>query len=103
MLSTLGATAQNTTDVMVVFDASESMWRQVGGRTKIEALSVEGYGELDIMPTSSEMDIRIPFAANKATFETADNGPYELGHEQRFYLTVHRLQENGEYSIALYP
>ena len=74
------------------------------GRWKIEALSAEGRGEIELRLSGARAQVDIPFAAFSLDFILADNGPYLLGVEQIMLLTPSiAIQQNAQLTVAMYP
>ena len=72
------------------------------GEWRIEAISPEGSGaiEVDVRPNLETVDV--PFKAALARFSLADGSPYLLGVEHGFFLTPSAaLQANAEFTVGL--
>lgn len=71
-------------------------------RWRIEAISPEGGGAVEIEVVDGMDSIKLPFAALAATFTLIDNSPYVLGVEHGFFLTTTTpLQPNAEFTVGL--
>lgn len=74
------------------------------GAWRIEALSDEGGGVIEIAVTDSMDPVRVPFAAPEVSFSLIDNGPYAIGIKHSFFMKANGpLQGNAELTIGLVP
>ena len=74
------------------------------GDWKIELISSEGRGAIDVSISEDTDIVYVPFAANEVVFGMRDTGPYQLGITHQFYLDVTgNLQPNATYTVSLFP
>jgi len=74
------------------------------GDWKIEVISAEGRGELDVQIAVGTDVVNVPFTAAKVAFEMVTSGAYQLGVDHNFYLNViGNLQPNASYTVSLFP
>lgn len=74
------------------------------GNWKIEAISIEGHGEMAAMLTGQNAQLEIPFTAFPLDFTMQDNGSYLLGVEHTMLLTpTAAIQENAQLKVAMFP
>lgn len=74
------------------------------GEWKIEIISKEGYGSTNVVVGKRTNDVIVKFKNNEMKLELADNGPYQLGMKQSFYLNaVNTMPYNMQVIIVLLP
>ena len=108
---TLRATNFNSGEVVVLgqlTDAQEVVtgWRGTlpAGHWKIELISTEGHGEVDVTLAGLRAELEIPFAAFPLDFALQDDGPYLLGIEHMMLLVpTASIQKNAQLKVAMYP
>lgn len=108
---TLKATNLNTDETIIMgtlTDAKQVVNGWQGslpeGEWKIELISTEGYGSIDVLLSGQRAELEIPFAAFQLDFTLEDNGPYLLGVEQIMLLTpTAAIQKNAQLRVAMYP
>lgn len=108
---TLKATNIKSSEIVVLgtlTDAREMVegWRGSlpAGNWKIEAFSVEGYGEITAILTGQNAKLEIPFIAFPLDFTLQNNGPYLLGVKHTMLLTpTAAIQGNAQLKVAMFP
>ena len=74
------------------------------GDWKIEIISKEGTGSIDVNINEKRQKINIPFSPHGMQFEMVLDGPYQLGTEHAIFLnSINNLQPNVTLIVAMFP